>query len=349
MAGEQGQESGSSDKPFRLSSYLEGTFQPNGSFTRDRLLSADAVKVWEDENQRLWDGKAWGMGQALFFRDKPLTFGRNTDVVDVKIDADPTPQGISKIEMGVSRRHFSLQPPQDKKVKIDDLDSTNGVWVLDNKPGPLKITVNKNNPTTLLEVGDYAIFGGGEPPNSQVFQNPDMRMIGFRVCEDSQGKIFLVKFNAHDLDDLLALSGRTQADISPARPARSDQKLSRDKIESFLQPGPEREALTSACQILVEDIINLRSNIQEFGLDHTSVLSSQRILFTNLFTQVEKLANKYFKGDWTLAAGLVGKVATDEAQRLLDEKKDQQAKPALDVALLAFDLSHNRLMRFTTD
>lgn len=344
MSDASGQELPSSEKPFRVSSYLDGTFQPDGTFTREALLSPEAVAVWEDENRRLAQGKLWGAGQALFFVGRPITFGRNTDAVDVKVDADPGPGGSYRIEQGVSRRHFLLQPPQDKRILIEDLGSTNGVRVLE-KSGELKTELNRNNPTTNLEVGDFTLFGGGETtdPVTGIKSNSYSRLIGFRVCEDSQGKIFLVKFNAQDLDDILGLSGKTRADFPQT--VRGEQPTN-PTVEISL-PTPEREAVAAAYQILLEDIGSLRRNMEEHGANHPNVLTAHRILFTDLFTQVERLGARFFNGDWNLAAGLIGKMAMDEAQKLLDSQKGREAEPAADLSMLAFDLINGRLVRFT--
>ena len=117
----------SSEKPFRLSDYRDGFFQPNGQFSPEPIMSTEAIKKWEDENKRFSQGKAWGNGQGLFFKDKPLVFGRQTSIVDVVVDTDPLSDGSSMKEFGVSRRHFEVKPPQNKRVTITDLGSTNGV------------------------------------------------------------------------------------------------------------------------------------------------------------------------------------------------------------------------------
>lgn len=106
----------SEEKPsvpkFHLSDYRTVLYQHNGDIT-DPLLSEQAVQRWERDNQRINQGKAWGAGQALFFHGEPLILGRNPDMVDVVFDSDPDKDGYDIPEIGISRRHFELQPPKE--------------------------------------------------------------------------------------------------------------------------------------------------------------------------------------------------------------------------------------------
>lgn len=301
---------------FSLSSYRGGHYQPNGDFSPEPLFSDATLATWEDQNRRVWQAKAWGIGQALFFRDKPLTFGRNPEEVDVLVDKDPDEGGQILEELGVSRRHFELQPPKGRKVQITDLGSTNGVRVYSSKEGRITQKLDQNNPSYDLGVSDFAIFGGGED-----------RLIGFRVCEDRLGKVFLVKFNARDEDDLLTLAGRV-------RPRQSAEP------ETIPTSGEFDKAVSAAYQKLLSDVVGLREATRR-GEPSPGVLSAHRLLFSDLFSLTEQLGTRFFDGDWTMAAARIGKLATDEAEK--SGQKVEQAR-ALEVALLASRLANGKLV-----
>lgn len=329
-------------KPFLVSDYREGHFQPNGEFSTDPILSPEAIARWEDDNRRILNGKAWGRGQALFFREKPLVFGRKEDAVDVIVDSDPDPNGNILGELGVSRRHFELSPPQDKKIKILDLGSTNGVKIYsaDGKP---KDTLKGDHRENYLEVGDFTLFGGGED-----------RLIGFRVCEDKDGKIFLVKFNAKEFDELLALIvtpgvgdaglrekfSETMTHLSPGIAAKWVELTDSPEINSICK---------SAFHILVDELTDLRARLEAEKKDHPSVLAAYQKLFGDLFRLSGEIGDRFYSGDWEMGAGLIGQHAMQAGEKAIKERDPKSASHSLDLALLAFDLASHKLVKFTKE
>lgn len=328
-----------SHPPFRLSDYRDGFFQPNGQFSRDRLMSLDAIAVWEEQNHRIFQGKAWGAGQALFFGNRPLVFGRQTDFIDVKVDADPDQMGNAQVEMGVSRRHFELEPPTaDGTVLIRDLGSTNGVEVF-SSVGPHKARLNRVNPVTTLETGDFTLFGGGkEDPSPSLHKS---RLIGFRVCQDADGKVFLVKFNAHDMGDLLGLVGKTESDLTLVN------KIPASEAETADYPG--KREIEEAYNVLLKDMQALRSQYLQPKKDEGQLLLRYQQLFSDMFELANNIGNRFYKGDWTTVMGAIGVHAIGEAQKFLNTGDKQTAAPIADLASLAMDLATNKLIRFTKD
>lgn len=312
------EEKGLSGKPFLLSDYREGFYQANGVFSPEPLLSSKAIDAWEDENQRLWQGKAWGAGQALFFRDKPLVFGRNTDAVDVKVDADPDPDeqsGYAKLEIGVSRRHFELQPPKDDKVTITDLGSRNGVDVFH---GRNKTELKGNGQSMDLEVGDFTFFGGGPGEHG--------RLIGFRVCKDAAGKIYLVKFNATSLEDIFTIGGIYKPDEEPRQETQSTER----EID-----------VQKAVELLAGDMRGLQEAVKK-GRTDPSVTLAYTAIFMDLFTQALDIGAKHFSNDASTAAACIGKQAIDKAEEVKDTDKFNSARYT-EVALLAMKLASGKL------
>ncbi|MBI2330333.1 FHA domain-containing protein [Candidatus Daviesbacteria bacterium] len=329
MSSEPGREEASQEKPFRVSDYRDGLFQPSGHFSTERVMPLDAIANWEEQNDHIWDGKAWGAGQALFLRDKPLVFGRNTSVVDVQVAVDPDQDGNCMSELAVSRRHFELQPPINGKIAIKDLGSTNGVDIFD-RTGKQVATLNKSNPDGILEEGYFTLFGGGPTEEG--------RLIGFRVCKDANNKLFLVKFNVRNLDDLLSMAGIVRSDVKQLNP-----NILR---EPFLEKSPSNEAISAAYETLVKDVSNLRQ-FKELTPESLDLLEGYKKLFADLFQLSGELGRKFYSGDWRLAASFIGAWATAEGEKHLNRGDQEAAAPAADLALLALDFSQNKLITFT--
>lgn len=327
---EPGREEASQEKPFRVSDYREGVFQPSGHFSPERVMSLDAIANWEEQNQHLWGGKAWGAGQALFFRDRPLIFGRNSKEVDVQVSVDPDQDGNCMHEHAVSRRHFELQPPLDGKIEIKDLGSINGVEVF-NKTGKPVAALNRSNPDGILEEGYFTLFGGGPTEHG--------RLIGFRVCKDANNKLFLVKFNVRNLDELLSMAGIVRSD---------EERVNPDNLQVPSAEGrlPSSEAISTAYETLVEDVRNVRQ-FTELSPDGSDLLGAYKKLFEDFFQLSGELGKKFYSGDWRWAATSIGIHATTEGEKYLRQGNQEAAALAADVALLALDFSQNKLITFT--
>lgn len=336
------------EKPFRLSSYSDGTFRPDGSFTAEPILSPQAIGIWEADT-KFAQGGVWGAGQALFFKEKPLTFGRDQWSVDVPIDMDPRSDGYIQRELGVSRKHFQLQPPKDGKVIIQDLGSTNGVDIYSAEGKRKdKLHLNTNHLEASLEVGDFTLFGGGgeDVPSQHSTQNPEGRLIGFRVCQDQTGAIFLVKFNVRDTDDLLSMKGLTRSDLprellGKLFPGEPNPLAERTPL------SPEDEGILNAYQQLLGGVRNLRTIAADRNPEHPDVLKAYSKLFTDMFDLSGELGDKFYSGDWTTAAAKIGKMAMDEGQKLLNFGKNKEAAPVADLAMLTMDFATGKLMRFS--
>lgn len=337
MAGEQ--ETLQPAPKFRLSSYREVTYQHNGHIT-DPLLSEEAMRHWEDDNNKLFNGKAWGAGQALFFKGQPLTFGRNDDIVDVKFDVDPSKDGYAVSERGISRRHFELQPPQNNLVKITDSGSTNGCKVF-TKEGNIKANLKGAGATTLMEIGDFMLTGGGESPER------GGRQIGFRVCQDSNtDEVFLVKFNQRTLADLVMLAGM---DISPERLKRIEQEAAAKESGKPIDRDPrEIEALQRAYQQSFEKMRRLRKERSKDPATRET-LGVLTDAFTELTAQIKNLAQQYFNNDWKAAAFQLGDYASQMTRQARDNREIDKMLISGDIVLFCTDLASGLIIRQTID
>lgn len=323
---------------FRLSNYREVTYQHNGQIT-DPLLSEQAIKIWEDSN-RSFQGKAWGAGQALFFERQPLTFGRNDDIVDVKFDADPDKDGYATLELGISRRHFELQPPQNNLVKITDLGSTNGCKVF-TKEGNIKANLKGVGATTLMEIGDFMLTGGGEVPEK------GGRQIGFRVCKDpNTDEIFLVKFNQRTLADLVMLAGMN---ISPEKLRRIEQKTAAKDSGKPVERDPrETEALQQAYQKSFEKMRRLREERAQ-DPDTMEALEALTDAFSGLTAEIRNLAQQHFNNDWKAAAFQLGDYASQITKQARDNGEIDKMLTSGDIMLFCNDLASGLIMPQTID
>lgn len=323
------QREGGTGQKYSISSYRDGGYQPNGQFTPDRLLSESAISTWEDENRRA-QGKAWGWGQALFLKNEPVIFGRQPDLVDVKIDGDPDKNGNSRPELGVSRRHFQLQTLSDTQILITDLGSTNGVTVY-SKEGKVKATLNGTNPKTHLEIGDFTLLGGGGSEEIGV----EGRLIGFSVCQDNEKGMFLVKFNAKNIDDLLALTGRVrQQDITASKPA--------------IQTNPELySALDSGLRVLVNKMIEVRE-LAGNTLD-PKFLIAQGELIADIISVSQDLGLRFFNNDPGLAATRLGFLAMGKGEESLKQGDKKSAARSLELSLFINNLISGRLIEKVDD
>lgn len=317
------EEIGFSGKPFLLSDYKDGFFHPSGDFSPEPIMSPGAIKKWEDANS-LWEGKAWGVGQALFFKGRPLVFGRDDldPSVDVLVSVDPESDGNYRNEFSVSRRHFELQPPLDSTIIIKDLGSRNGIRIY-NRDMTRIVLLDKSNPNGILKEGDFTLFGGG----GSDLDHPERtgRLIGFRVCRDVNNKLFLVKFNAENLDDLLSLIGKT----------RTEKELSSE------------EAIDLAYRVLLADMKELTVLIVRPENSRVpELLSAYQKLFSDLFRLSGEIGRKFCNNDWNSAAALIGRRALEEAQKQYEQGNKENVGSATELSFLALDLAQNRIVKF---
>lgn len=340
------QEFPSQEKPFRLSDYKDGTFQPSGHFTPERFLPSEVIDAWEEDNKKFSQGKAWGNGQALFFKGVPLTCGRKPAAVDVVVDKDPIPDGTIMDELAVSRRHFVIYLPEQGTVKIQDLGSTNGVDVF-GATGQENTKLSRENPEAELKVGGFVLFGGGKPgdviqPDGTTIRFPEKwsRIIGFRVCKDSDNKIFLVKFNAKSLDDLLSLIGRTRAD-SPS--------LREKPIEDPETADIRNMDIGVTHKVIVDEIDRLKQAMRGGKHGSPEILERNRAIFTSLMDAAKRLGERHYSGDWSLGAAMLGKFALDRSQEALDRGDKKTASASADLAHLAMRLANNQLIQFSKE
>ncbi len=314
---------------FSISSYRDGYYQPNGLFVSERLLADTAITNWENDT-RFKPVGVWGYGQALFLKDDPLTFGRDQDQVDVKVDWDPDENGYPVPELGVSRRHFQLQKLSERDILITDLNSHNGVKVFTNE-GKHKADLSSNNPRTSLEIGDFTTFGGG----GSELTGTKGRLIGFRVCSDEKGNPFLVKFNANDLDDLLALSGRVrQQDSAASRPA--------------VQTNPELDiALDSGLRVLV----NKMTQVRELSADthDPKFFIAQAELIADILSISQDIGSRFFNNDSVWAATMIGLLAMERSEEFLKQGNKKEAARTLELSVFLENLVSGRLIQRVDD
>lgn len=313
---------------FRITSYREGFYQPNGFFSPDRMLSDEAIIEWERENATITGVKAWGKGQGLFINTKrPLIFGRHPDMVDVVIDGDPDENGFSMPEEGISRRHFGLQVQDDKTILITDLNSRNGVKIY-NSEGTPKTELKGDNKNAHLKIGDFALFGGGSREDWG-------RLIGFRVCQDPNGQVFLVKFNAQTFEDLLALA-------SPSIQDKYDQAQKGEQQEAN-QPDFEM-----AYQKLLPGVKNLH---EEYKKDKhgPGYFKAARRLYTEIFETIEAVGDKLYDGDFSMAAARIGRIGMLEAEKFNNEGKIKEAARALELSIILMKLSQGDAIQQVDD
>lgn len=314
---------------FSVSNYRDGYYQPNGQFVSERLLSDKAITNWENET-RFKPGGVWGYGQALFLKDQPLIFGRDQDQVDVKVDWDPDDNGYCVPELGVSRRHFQLQTLSETDVLMTDLGSTNGVRVY-SKDGKTKAILNRSNAQTNLEVGDFTTFGGG----GSELTGENGRLIGFRVCSDKKRGLFLVKFNAKNLDDLLALTGKVrQQDMSASRPV--------------IHNNPElNSALDSSYRVLVQKMAQVRELAED--THDPKFFIAQGELIADILSISQDLGSRFFNNDSILAATRLGYFAIEKGERSQQQGDKNNAARSAELSLFINNLVSGRLIDKVND
>ncbi len=317
-----GEETGGESKGYVLSSYREGLYQPDGHFMRDTILDHNAINNWENDNKTngLFKGKLWGAGQALFFdgSGKSIICGRDQDKVDLVVDGDPDLEYgyLADRNIKVSRRHFELFPPdKDGCIGIKDLKSTNGTGVMA-ADGRFKEELRGNSEKYLLDEGDVILLDAdwGEQLGADSTE-------GFRICKGEDGKPFVVKFNIKSKDDVLALFGVVRNDNSKSG-------------ESLVQSD---EDLGLAVDNLVLKIKEMRS-LPGSSLDY---LEATRRLFDTLFENCRSLGDKYYGGEWDMAAMSISQAAR---KRVEDPGSDKGRFLEMEVALLTSRLAAGRLV-----
>lgn len=190
------------DRRYEISSYREGFYQPNnGVLSPEPLFAPHVISKWEEFNNVSLGGKGWGVGQALFFKDGPLVFGRNAEMVDIVIDRDPTVAGEISSQQFVSGVHFEITPKfrgpsyGPTELVIKDLGSTNGTYLYEDETGSTRLIERLSHFLVLddcVTFCDNPMVAGLHPPT-----------LGFRVCRDAQKGFFLVKFNFTDRQDFI--------------------------------------------------------------------------------------------------------------------------------------------------
>lgn len=316
------EETGAGSKGYMLSSYREGLYQPDGHFMRDTVLNDDAINNWENDNKPngIFKGKLWGAGQALFFdgSGKSIVCGRDPDKVDLVVDGDPDPEYgyLGSRNIKVSRRHFEFFPPdKEGHVGVKDLGSSNGTGVI-GPDGKFKIDLKGSSETYLLEEGDVILTDAdfGEQPGADSTE-------GFRIRKGEDGKPFVVKFNIKGKDELLALFGIVRGDNT-----KSGETLTQ-----------RDEDLSEAVDSLVLKIKEMRS-LPGSSLDY---LEATRRLFDTLFENCRALGDKYYGGEWDMAAMSISQAAV---KRVEEADSDKGRLFEMEVGLLTAKFASGRLV-----
>lgn len=358
MADESGQEL-PSEKPFRITNYRDGFYQPNGTFSPEPLLSEQAIEQWEKDNRRGSRGKAWGAGQALFFKNpvKPLLFGRNSEVVDVRIDGDPDRHGFVMWELGVSRRHFQLHPPKDGKILIHDVGSTNGVEIFQ-KDRSARIRIDSENPDAELSTGDYALFGNGNGereihlPDGNVVANPKewQRYVGFRVCQTPRGELYLVKFNVMNIEEGLNLSGKSINDLPEERREGFATRASElvglpagiDIHNTIDSESTEKIYTRRAFDLIYHSMENYVSETDK-NRNSREALNALDDLLHTIINQSRSLGEKFYSGDWTLGAVRIAKYALDQGENAQQSKDLHRVAIVTRIASATVQIANHKL------
>lgn len=299
---------------FEVSNYRVGTYQPNGNFSPESLLNSEGISNWERSNANS-DNKLWGRGQALrILTNQPLVFGRSLEA-DVRIDLDPDENGIAISDFAVSRRHFELTK-NNHSFLIKDLDSRNGVRVFggDDKSRD----VDLKGTSFSLSQDDFVIVGGVEPLTGG-------RMIGFRVCKDLSGEMFLVKFNARNLEDLMPLR---KVDMGEDLKERSG--LEEDLRKSFAE--------------LAVKLAREETAVLESGQFSIAKMEATRNLSDALFKWTIKLAEEHFEGKCDIAAAKIGQKAIEEFEKAKLNNNHELQVSALKISIMALKLANDKLL-----
>lgn len=236
---------------------------------------------------------------------------------------------------------MNYNPPKNHTVQITDLGSRNGVKVF-TKEGNIRADLKGDGATTVMEVGDFMLTGGGESPEQ------GGRQIGFRVCQNAErGEIFLVKFNIRSLQDLLMIAGH---DVSPEALRRAEEAVLKREMgqpihESDTEEDKAVRALYAKC---FSSMARLRS---ERTTDKYSLRTFETIqeALTITLDGIKDLAVRFFNNDWTAAAIHVGKYAADQGVKAKEQKDMQKALVALDAALLLTGFGSHSLPPQTTE
>lgn len=299
---------------FEVSSYSSGTYQPNGNFSPESLLSSEGISNWERSNANN-DNKLWGRGQSLrILTNQPLVFGRSLDA-DVRIDLDPEENGYSISDIAVSRRHFELTK-HNHSFLIKDLDSRNGTTVFGGDDGNSR-DIDLKGTSFSLSPNDFVIVGGAEPSIGG-------RMIGFRVCKDPGGEMFLVKFNARDLDDL-----RSLRNVTKREDLNEKTSLEEDLHKSFAE--------------LIVKMAREETASLESGQFSITRMEATRNLSDALFKLTIKLAGEHFEGKCDIAAAKIGQKAIEEFEKAKLNNNQELQVSALKISVMALKLANDKL------
>lgn len=311
-------------KGYILSSYRDGLYQPNGGKT-DSVLNDRAMTAWENDNRPdgIFAGKLWGAGQALFFdgTGKSLVCGRQPDVVDLVVDSDPDLEyGFAGRNQKVSRKHFEIFPP-DKNglIGIKDLNSKNGTAIF---PADIKDfeELHDNQEPKYLNIGDLVIldsdFGEEEGANSTE---------GFRVCKDVDGKTFMVKFNIKGKEEFFSLFGLVTKRTEEGKIINEKE----NDLNTFLS-----------------DLTSKMESLHSLNNNSIAYLEANSDLFKSLFDGCRTLGERYYDGEWDMAATAVSRVAV--------ERSDSEQDPGLrsrqmEVALLTIKFASKGLVEKVSD
>ncbi len=319
MTTEEGGETLKPPEKFRITNYWEdGEYGLDGRIIGDFKLSAEEIGKWEENNQRL-GGKAWAAGQALYFHNQqPLIFGRSTDA-DVVISYDFTPAPAGQLEEDqlqpdptVSRKHLRLEPLAEGRIAIEDLGSTNGLRIYHDgqKAAYLQSDIEDIQdrlPAELdiLEVGDAVIIGDGSAK--------ERRVLGFKVCQDENNQLCLVKFN---LENIGVFENLLQQSLKKTQPEQLEPEMTLD--EALKRPGMEF-ALEAAINLLSQDIAQYEMRRINWGLDRKA-FEKAKVFYEELFIVIQDMGHLHLSGDFLLAARLMGEYA-----RKKDEQKNNDA------------------------
>ncbi len=286
---------------FNKSDYSFGYFEPNGELI-ENPFDAKQLGDWDRMND-LNEGKLFGKGQKLTLPNLKdggfkLVFGRDKNTCDLVIDMDITGD-FAEREMAVSRRHFEIQKRRDGKWEVADLGSTNGVDCSREESGVKSVNLKNDTEPWVLKNGDTIVVGGGPGTAG--------RIIGFRYYEPEGGEPYLVKFNATSVDELATASG-----LYNQRPDLLG-KLPTESLSEEVQKQVEEKG---------ENLVALHLELDELQKsgEKTKYYEKSYLLNTSILAVVKDLGDRFYQGDWAIAAGEIGSWAYKKGDELIKEK-----------------------------
>ncbi|MBI2338524.1 hypothetical protein HYU95_05070 [Candidatus Daviesbacteria bacterium] len=321
------------EKDFRISTYDDGYFEPNGELWRvnhqpllvgsyGSPLSQELKKHWGDITKTYPQYQLLLRGGACYLSlNHPVIFGRssldrNPSLVVMHIDPDSLGNivgngmdGKDSIS-GVSRNHFRLTriPGQ---ILIEYLSGTTKTSIYDREgkkrlgfaPAKGEITSKAN-----LGIGEFILI------------DAERRFIGFRVCLDPKDdELYLVKFNLEKIDELPTL----------ARKIREREERASDMTTSFtVEPSTPRPS--NIYERLIDEVAESRESL---GMG-TEKIISRGMLVLVIARRCKIIAGQ---GDALEVTRQARKFAEITAQELLMKGEKQRVEDAAEL---------NRILNF---